>query len=231
MVRSLLLVRHGDDPPDDRVFTFAVTRGFEPVMVKPFAGEALPPLDDAVAGIVVYGGKFNVFDTDLHPFLKDEARLIEQAIDTGLPLLGICQGAQQIAHTLGATVGPRPDGLHEFGYHGLAVSEEAQAIIPDGLVVAQAHFHGFDIPAGAVRLAGTPAFPNQAFRYGDRAFGLQFHPEVTIEGFRRWQDAPWAMYGKPGAQSRAEQDRLMAEHDVAQARWFYGFLDWLFATA
>lgn len=57
---------------------------------------------------------------------------------------------------------------------------------------------------------------------------MQFHPEVTIEGFRRWQNAPWAKYGRPGAQTREEQDALMYGHDARQAEWFYGFLGRLF---
>ncbi|MDE0695176.1 MAG: glutamine amidotransferase, partial [Boseongicola sp.] len=58
--------------------------------------------------------------------------------------------------------------------------------------------------------------------------GLQFHPEVTIEGFRRWQKQNWANYDRPGVQQREEQTRLMHEHDAAQAEWFYGFLGSLF---
>jgi hypothetical protein len=86
-------------------------------------------------------------------------------------------------------------------------------------------------PPGATRLAGSALFPNQAFRPGERVYGLQFHPEVTIEGFRRWQDAPRAAWGKPGAQDRAEQTALMHEHDAAQAAWFIDFLSRLFGRA
>ena len=74
-------------------------------------------------------------------------------------------------------------------------------------------------------------FPNQAFRYGSKVYALQFHSEVTIEGFRRWQNAPWAMYARLGAQPREEQDRLMYRHDADQAEWYYGFLGTLFGKA
>jgi GMP synthase (glutamine-hydrolysing) len=96
------------------------------------------------------------------------------------------------------------------------------------LVVTQAHAHGFGVPHGAQKLASSEAFANQAFRYGANVYALTFHAEVTIEGFRRWQNVSWAMYGKPGAQTREEQDRLMHEHDAAQAEWFYGFMARLF---
>ena len=73
MARKLVLVRHGDDPPDDRVVTFAIGAGFEPVMCRPFMGEALPEVSSDIAGSVIYGGPFNVFDEDKYPFLHDEA--------------------------------------------------------------------------------------------------------------------------------------------------------------
>ena len=148
-----------------------------------------------------------------------------------VPLLGICQGAQQIARVMGAEVGPPASGLHEFGYYPVSPTPEGQDLLPDTLYMTQAHFHTFAIPEGAVHLATSPLYPNQAFRIGDRTYGFQFHPECTIEGFRRWQSTPWAAYGKPGAQTKAEQDRLMAEHDAAQAEWFYGFLARLFGRA
>lgn len=229
--RRVVLVRHGDDPPDDRVSVFLHENGFEPVWRRPFAGEPLGDLDERVAGSVVYGGKYAVSETAKHPFLLDEARWIEACMMKGVPLLGICQGGQQIAHVMGAHVGPPASGAHEFGYYELVPTEAGRDMLPEPIHVAQAHFHTFDIPAGAVRLAGSDLFPNQAFQAGDSTFAFQFHPETTIEGFRRWQASPWAYFGKPGAQTRAEQDRLMALHDAAQAAWFYGFLGRLFAQA
>lgn len=228
--RKLVLVRHGDDPPDDRVVSFAVTQGFDPVIVRPFKGEALPEADDSVAGSVIYGGPFNVFEEDLHPFLHAEAEWIRTCMAGKVPLLGICQGAQQIARVMGAEVGPPASGLHEFGYYPVSPTPEGQDLLPDTLYMTQAHFHTFAIPEGAVHLATSPLYPNQAFRIGDRTYGFQFHPECTIEGFRRWQSTPWAAYGKPGAQSREEQDALMLEHDARQAEWFYAFLAKLFGT-
>ena len=230
-MRRLVLVRHDGGPRDDRVSSFAHTNGFDVEYRHPFAGDDLPDPDEGVAGTVVFGGKYDAYETTKYPFLKDEARWIEACMARGLPVLGICQGAQQIAHTLGAPVGPPETGVHEFGYYRLDPTPAGHGIIPAGLHVAQAHFHTFGIPSGAVRLASSELYENQAFRFGDRIFACQFHAEVTIEGFRRWQAADWAAYGKPGAQTRDEQDRLMHAHDAAQAAWFYGFLDGLFGKA
>lgn len=231
MAKKLVLVRHGDDPPDDRVVTFGVSNGFEPVIYRPFKGDKLPEVGPDIAGSVVYGGPFNVFDEDKHPFLNDEADWIRACMAHDIPLLGICQGAQQIARVLGAHVGPVESGVHEFGYYPISPTPEGREFLPETIPMTQAHFHTFAIPEGAVHLATSPLYPNQAFRMGSRTYGFQFHPECTIEGFRRWQSQPWAAYGKPGAQTKAEQDALMLEADAKQADWFYAFLTKLFGTA
>ena len=94
--KRVILVRHSDEPADDRVFSYLSRSGYEPVLRKPFAGELLEN-DRSIAGAVIFGGKYNVFDTQLHPFLMHEYRFIEHCITADIPLLGICQGAQQIA--------------------------------------------------------------------------------------------------------------------------------------
>ena len=77
----MVLIRHGYDPLDDRVVTYFRSKNCEPEIIRPFAGEQMGALDDGVAASVVYGGGFNVFETDAHPFLLDEHRWIEQCID------------------------------------------------------------------------------------------------------------------------------------------------------
>lgn len=231
MSARIVLIRHGDEPDDDRVVAYFRGRGLEPEIVKPFKGETLGEVDSSVAASVVYGGPFSVFEEEKHPFLRDENRWIEQCMKRAVPLLGICQGAQSIARVLGATVGPKVGEPHEFGYYEIAPTEAGRAFFPERLVVCQAHFHEFAIPAGAEHLAASALFPNQAFRYGPNTFGFQFHAEVTPAGFRRWQDSAWAGFGKPGVQPRAEQDALMARYDQQQHAWFMGFLGRLFDAA
>jgi GMP synthase (glutamine-hydrolysing) len=232
MRNRVLIIRHGNDPPDDRVNTYLHLRGFEPVTIQPCNGDVVPQLDDTWVGSVVHGGPFSVFEEQQHPFLREEHRWISQCIERELPLLGICQGAQSIAYVLGAEVGPPASGLHEFGYYELTPTAAgiAENFMPAPLVATQAHFHTFALPEGATLLASSKLYPNQAYRHGTNTYGLQFHAEVTIEGFRRWQAADWAAYGKPGAQTREEQDALMLAHDAAQGAWFYGFLESLFGS-
>lgn len=228
MAKRAVLIKHGAEPDDDRVVAFFRGRGIEPEIVRPFRGEALGSVDEDVVASTVYGGPFNVFDEDKHPFLHEEARWIRECMARDVPLLGICQGAQQIARVLGAEVGPKAGEPNEFGYYEITPTAAGRDVFPESLHVAQSHFHEFQVPAGAEHLAGSALFGNQAFRYGDKVYGFQFHAEVTPSGFRRWQEAPWARYGKPGAQTREEQDRLMAAHDQAQHDWFMGFLGRLY---
>jgi GMP synthase (glutamine-hydrolysing) len=181
-----------------------------------------------LVGTVVYGGPFVVTERQTHTFLTDEHRWVEHCLANDLPLLGICQGAQSIAHVLGARVGPPEHGKSEFGYYEIRPTGEGAEVLPAPLWVSQNHFHEFGIPAGAVRLAESDSFDNQAFKYGTCTYGFQFHPEGTIKAFRRWQQAPWARWSLPGAQTIDEQTRLMYLHDAAQAAWFFRFLERLF---
>lgn len=229
MARRLVLIAHNDDPRDDRAAQWAVARGFAVEVVRPFRGEPLGS-PEGIAGSILYGGPFNVFETARHPFLLDEYRWIEGCLRADVPLLGICQGAQQIAHHLGAHVGPYPDPVHEFGYYEIRPRPGAEDFLPAPIRASQSHYHTFAIPAGCQHLAESDLYPNQAFRHGPRAYALQFHAEVMPAGLRRWQAAPWAAWGRPGAQTREEQDRLMPLAEAEQGPWFEGFLSRLFGV-
>ena len=80
-------------------------------------------------------------------------------------------------------------------------------------------------------LASSRAYRNQAMQLAEKAYGFQFHPEQTAETFKRWQRKPWAPWGKPGVQTREEQDARAEQHDGAVDGWFRGFLDRLFGAA
>ncbi|MBX3568571.1 MAG: glutamine amidotransferase [Rhizobiaceae bacterium] len=225
---KIILVRHDDGPEDDRVADFLARSGLATQTVRPFAAEVLPADRSEVAGCVIYGGLYNAYDLGPHPFLRDQYAFIERCLRWDVPMLGICLGAQQIAHHLGAHVGELASGAHEFGYYELRPSPEAGSFLSAPMYVAESHRHGFDLPSGAIHLASTETFPNQAYRIGERVFGFQFHAEVTAAAFRRWQDGGTARYGLPGVQPRDEQDRLMALHDRRQAQWLENFLGGLF---
>ena len=140
-----------------------------------------------VAGLVVMGGPMGVHD-DL-PWLADERALLRAAVEAGRPVLGVCLGAQQLAAALGAPVsaGPAPEyGIGEVHLTSAAISDPVFGAAPTPLPCVHWHGDTFGLPEAAVRLAGNAAYENQAFRVGDRAYGLQFHVEVTASLVAHW---------------------------------------------
>lgn len=218
----VILVQHGVDRDDNRVAAHLSRSGYEVDIRRPFQGDVLPEND--IAGAVIFGGMYNAYDTAEHEFLRREYAFIDRCLKADIPLLGICQGAQMIAHHHGAHVGPPSTNVHEFGWYQLTPTAEAGDFMPEPIHVLQSHWHGFDLPSGAVRLASSALYPNQAFRMGDRVYGFQFHAEVTGDGFREMQERGAHRYALPGVQSRADQDTALAIHGDAQEKWFAGFL-------
>jgi GMP synthase (glutamine-hydrolysing) len=142
--------------------------------------EAEPNLE-RYHGLVVFGGWMGVYEADRYPHIKVECKLIEEALRRGIPVLGICLGAQILAHVLGAHV--RKHEEKEVGWHGVKLSAAGRA---DALLghfreeerLFQMHGDTFDIPSGAEALASSAICSSQAYRYGERAYALQFHLEV-----------------------------------------------------
>ncbi|MEL6886179.1 MAG: glutamine amidotransferase [Pseudomonadota bacterium] len=233
MDRRILCVRHEADPTDDRITAWCAAHGIRADIRRPYLGDALGGITDDLAGVVVYGGTYNAYDSDKHPFLTEEYRMIDATMQAQVPLLGLCQGAQMIAHHMGAFAGAPAHGSHEFGYYEVTPTDAGQDLLPQPMHFTQAHFHTFDIPGGATHLARSALFENQAFAVDDHVMAFQFHPEQTIPGFQRWQDrgADWGRYEEPGVQDRAEQTRLMHAHDAAQHDWYMAFLDRYFGGA
>lgn len=223
----IVLIDHHDNPPDDRVSTHLAELGYELDLRRPADGDALGELGDDLAGTVLFGGMQNVDQLEQYPFLNDEIAWV-RACHERVPMLGICLGAQLIAHALGAKVTPMREQACEFGYYPVTPTAYAQSWMPQPLHVMQAHFYEFDLPHGATLLASGENCPNQAFRHGQCTYALQFHPEVTPQILRRWQDSDWAFFDADGAQSREQQDALGACHDARQHAWFVDFLTRLF---
>lgn len=137
--------------------------------------------------LVVLGGPIGAFDDEIYPFLPSELAVIAHRLQQGLPILGICLGAQLMARALGAKVYSM--GKKEIGYGPLALTDEGRNSALAPLATAPVlHWHGdqFDIPAGAKRLAASPVCPNQAFSVGNNALGLQFHLEADPAFIERW---------------------------------------------
>jgi GMP synthase (glutamine-hydrolysing) len=157
-------------------------------------GQPLPDIR-SYSHVVIMGGPMAVYEMDRTPYLKDEALFIEQAIQAHKYVLGVCLGAQMLAYVLGARV--YPGGQKEIGWYDVALTDDGMkdrcmtVLAVEGQRFAQVfQWHGdtFDLPQGAVRLASSTLYPNQAFRYGDHVYALQFHIEVTpgiVDGWLR----------------------------------------------
>ncbi len=157
--------------------------------VRCFAGEPVPTEMGKAAGLVVMGGPMGVYERAAYPFLDHGKGLIEDALSLGRPVLGTCLGSQLLASVLGARV--EPGEQTEIGWFEVQLADEARrdalfAGAPPAFTAL--HWHGdvFHLPAGAVRLAGSRLTENQAFRYGENAYGLLFHMEVTEAILRDW---------------------------------------------
>ena len=139
--------------------------------------------------LIVLGGPIGAYDDADYPFLVDELRLLEQRLKADLPTLGICLGAQLIARALGATVYPGRE--KEIGWSNIQLSDAGKnspLINLDTEETNVLHWHGdtFNLPTGAIHLASTSLYKNQAFSWGKACMALQFHPEVTASGLERW---------------------------------------------
>ncbi len=137
--------------------------------------------------VVILGGPIGVYDREHYPFLAAEQDAIAARLRQYKPTLGICLGAQLMARALGAQVTPAASA--EIGYAPLTLTEEGRQSVLQGLdTVPVLHWHGdqFSIPNGAMRLAETPGYPNQAFSIGPHILGLQFHLEVDARRIERW---------------------------------------------
>jgi GMP synthase-like glutamine amidotransferase len=155
-------------------------------------GEPLPDWRGFDA-IVAMGGPMSVNDEEELPWLRAEKALIAEAARAGVPVFGACLGSQLLAASLGGEVvaGTAPEvGILPVFLTEAAVDDPVFAGLPHELPTLQWHGDTFSLPDGAVLLASSPAYPNQAFRWGRRAYGVQFHLEVSREMAEEWARVP-----------------------------------------
>jgi GMP synthase (glutamine-hydrolysing) len=144
-----------------------------------------------ISGLIVLGGGMNVDQIDQHPWLRSVRDLTASALDSRKPVLGICLGAQVLARAAGARVGPSP--VREVGFLPVRATAEGGGdrvlgpFAPE-MCVFQFHEDACDLPHGADLLFTSDDVPVQAFRVGDRAYGVQFHFEVTEREIGVWCD-------------------------------------------
>lgn len=179
---------------------------------------------DKASALVVLGGPMGVYEAEEYPHVSAGMKHMETALKMNIPVLGVCLGAQMLARMLGSRVYPGSNG-QEVGWHDISLTREGTndpALSAysggRGSQLKVFHWHGdtFDIPEGAERLAGSDMYEAQAFRYGDNAYGLQFHVEVTPDMVSDW------LVDIPGGEKWVNESSLYMESFEAAARRLYG---------
>ncbi len=217
---NALVLQHIACEPPGEYEDVLVEHGVSVHRVELDEGEPLPDWR-AFDLIVAMGGPMCANDDDSLPWLTDEKRLISDAVRAGTPYWGACLGVQLLAASLGARVYPGPEP--EVGLLPVTLTEAARADalfegLPVELLTLQWHGDTFDLPKGAVRLAGSPAYPNQAFRWGRHAYGVQFHLEVSVDIARSWAAVPEYAAALERVRGPGALDRLIGELAGSEGR-------------
>jgi GMP synthase (glutamine-hydrolysing) len=207
-VKRLVWTQHVPFEDLGNVAKWASERDFRVDCARLWAGEPLPELRE-LDWLVVTGGPMSVHDEAEHPWLPRERELIREALARGRTVLGICLGAQQLAAALGAPVYThRVKEVGWFPIEGLAGHGPFAGLFAKRTEVIHWHGDTFDLPVDAVHLARSAACENQAFAWGARALGLQFHLEMARENVARMCDACAADLASPGPYVSTRQAML-----------------------
>jgi GMP synthase (glutamine-hydrolysing) len=180
-----------------------------------FAWGTPPPRPlDSYDALLVFGGAMHADQDAHHPWLHEESMWLQQVLDRGTPVLGVCLGVQLLARAAGASVYRMPDGP-EIGWHEVTLTEAGKGdpvvgALPPQFDALQWHHYTYELPAGALELARSPAC-TQAFRLGNACWGVQFHPEVTEPQLAGWIDDK--------SDPPPNRERLLAETRERIGRW------------
>jgi len=222
MTRALVVQHIRCEPPG--VFADVLARRSIEVETVELDEGGTPPDRRDVDLAVVMGGPMGAYDEADHPWLAGEKQWIAEAVRAGLPYFGVCLGAQLLAASLGAPV--RTGEVPEVGVLPVTLTDAGRAdpvlsVLGAEFPALQWHGDTFDIPAGAVHLGRSPAYPNQAMRFGEVAYAVQFHIEVTDPMFAEWGEVPAYAASARAALGPSGFDQLaraFAGHREAMAR-------------
>ncbi|MGC1454186.1 MAG: type 1 glutamine amidotransferase [Nitrospirota bacterium] len=189
-------------------------------------GDTVPD-PDSFTHLIIMGGPMAVYEMHRYSYLVEEARLIDAAIKANKHVLGVCLGAQMVAHVLGAKV--YPGQKKEIGWYEVALTPDgmsdplmAALAMPDRNAAQVFQWHGdtFDSPHDTRWLASSDLFPNQAFRYADRVYALQFHIEVTPAIVLDWMAQE---QGVDFASLAAESEKIFTAYRGRAMNFYSGF--------
>jgi GMP synthase-like glutamine amidotransferase len=182
-MRVLAVVHSPDAGPE--LFAEVLAEDGHELVTWDIATRGAPPQD--VDAVLVLGGDQNVGEEVLHPWLHEEYDALRRWVEAGTPVLGICLGAQTLAHAFGARVGRAHEtlaGFYETRLTDEGVADPVIGVLPHTFEAFNANGYTFEVPDGATPLAEGPL--PQAFRVAARAWGVQFHPEIRRDHVLRW---------------------------------------------
>jgi GMP synthase (glutamine-hydrolysing) len=229
---KLLVLQHIACEPPGAYEDELLGWGGELLRVMVDQGQPLPELR-GFDGIIAMGGPMGAYEDDRLPWLRREKQLIARAVAEGVPFWGVCLGAQLLAASLGAAVGPGTEP--EVGVLPVYRTRDAEedpvfAVLPDEFMALQWHADTFALPSGAVLLARSDAYENQAFRV-NRGYGLQFHIEIGSRLANEWGQVPAYAQSLDGIMGKGALPRLLAQigaHEREMTRLARNlFAEWL----
>ncbi|MDX1612605.1 MAG: type 1 glutamine amidotransferase [Candidatus Thermoplasmatota archaeon] len=217
MPTTLHVLQHAPYEGPAHLGWWALTRGLRLARTQLHTGEALPSVED-LENLVILGGPMSVGDETTYPWLAAEKALIGEAIEEGLPVLGVCLGAQLIAEVLGGEVTRaehREVGWHPVTLTGEAGKHRALQDLPSSFQALHWHGDTYELPTGATHLARSEACEQQAFAYQDHVLALQFHLEFAPGDVQRLAEAcPQDLEPGPWVQG---EDAMMEDPERYQA--------------
>jgi GMP synthase (glutamine-hydrolysing) len=222
-VTRILVVEHEAQCPPAHLGTWLTEAGAELDVCRPWAGDELPAALTAYDGLMVLGGSMGADDDALHHWLAPVKQLLRDAVDTGLPTLGICLGHQLLAVALGGEVAPNAGGqqvgLFEVGWLPAAVDDELVAGFGPVRGVQWNSDVVVGLPDGAVALAETAEGELQLARFGHRAWGVQLHPEVDVPILTSWAAGDRDDHLERGIDQQAVLREIGDAHDELELAW------------
>lgn len=220
---KILAVMHQEGSTPGRVGMILQDMGYQIVGCRPALGDQLPETLEDYAAAVVFGGPMSANDNE--EFIKREIDWMSVPLKEDKPLFGICLGAQMLSKHLGGEVTPHKDSYAEIGYYPIKATQAGKDIMQWPEHVYQWHREGFSLPSDATLLAMGEEYPNQAYKYGNNAYGVQFHSEVTHYMMNKWTTKAAHRFVLPGAQNREQQFEARPRHDPQVKQWLENFLN------
>ena len=219
-----LVITHTESEDPGTIGTWLPESGLGLEVVEPWRGDDLPASLEGFDALVVMGGPQQAYDDGSAPWLRHTKDLLRSAVAQGVPTFGVCLGAQLLAEATGGQVKPGEHGpelgAKLVGKRDVAGNDPLFWDLPLSPAVVQWHWDAItDLPPGATLLMSSPTYPHQAFRVGERAWGIQFHVEIDEAMVRRWAEHNRADLLELGLEPEAVLARTVPEIPEVEEVW------------